>query len=107
MHRELWWKGNTANFPTTFIKGHFESSLCGGMSPGHGESPSTQLMGVTDCCRQHRLSSPISWVRNPDIKSVFGPGSRDFVGYYEDGGRSGLSAGEGTSLELWLQGCRV
>lgn len=102
----LWWKGNAAHLPSAFTKGHLKSSLCGGTSPCHGVSPSMQLVHVMDCCRQHLFSSPISWARNPDSirTSHFGPGSRDFVGWWWE--ECGL-CGWGADLELWLQGCRV
>ena len=53
--RELWWNGDV-NSPSPFTKGHFEWSLCGGMSPSRGVSPSTQLVGVADCWRPNICS---------------------------------------------------
>lgn len=64
-YQELWWKGNAANLPSPFTKGVFEASPHGSVSPGHGVSTShSQLVGITGCCRQHLLSSPLSGVTN-------------------------------------------
>lgn len=62
----LWWKGNAANLLSPFTKAVFEASPHGSVSPGHGVSIShSQLVGITGCCRQHLLSSPLSGVTNP------------------------------------------
>lgn len=107
MHREHWWNGNAANFPRAISKGHFDSSLCGGISPSHRVSPSTQLMGVTVadgiCSQVPCPGSGTLTISGPSILSLdLGVetlwGNTRIVGGV-------FSVDEGTHLELLGAGC--